>query len=235
MSLPIEPPRPLTRTEVREVDRRAIEEFGVPGAVLMENAGLGLTEAFDWELTMRGAAPGGAGIVVGRGNNGGDGLVLARQLQLRGYRPRVVYCGRLAEAPRDTDAGVNLDIVLRAGIEVREAPSAEELAQVLAGWEEVVLLADALFGTGLAQELRPAARALVEVLDEAPQPKVAVDIPSGLDCDRGVPLGAAVRAVRTVTFVGPKQGFLAPGAEAYTGAVQVVPIGCPPQAWDHVR
>ena len=94
---------------------------------------------------------------------------------------------------------------------------------------------DAIYGTGLEGELRAQGRALVEALDAAPLPKVAVDIPSGLDCDTGAPLGAAVRAVRTVTFVAPKAGFSAEGAAAWTGRVDVVPNGCPRAAWSHVE
>ncbi len=227
-----QPIRALSRAEVREVDRKSIEELGVPGCVLMENAGLGLTEVVIAELGRLGAAPGAAvGIVCGRGNNGGDGLVLARHLDLRGYRPRVAYCGEIREAARDTDAGLNLTIVERAGLELIEAPDAVALQRVLTEWAGVSLLADALFGTGLASELRAPARALVEALAAATQPTLAVDIPSGLDCDRGVPLGAAVRAVRTVTFVARKVGFDAPGAEAFTGPVEVISIGCPSLAW----
>ncbi len=171
------------------------------------------------------------GIVVGRGNNGGDGLVLARHLTLRGYAPRVAYCGSAAAARRDTDAGINLTIVERSGISLTEVSDGAALAALLASWSDVPLIVDALFGTGLASELRADARQLVLALDHAVAPKLAVDIPSGLDCDRGLPLGAAVRAVRTVTFVARKVGFDQPGAEAYTGPVDVVSIGCPPQAW----
>ena len=116
------PPRPLTRAEVREVDRRAIEDYGVPGTVLMENAGVGLTRVVEQELLGRTGNV--VGIVCGRGNNGGDGFVLARHLALLGYAPRVVYCGRLAEANRETDAGVNLTIVERAGLPLVEAHDA---------------------------------------------------------------------------------------------------------------
>ncbi|MGE0706490.1 MAG: NAD(P)H-hydrate epimerase [Planctomycetota bacterium] len=228
------PPRALTRAEVREVDRRAIEELGVPGLVLMENAGLGLTQAVLAERASRGFH-GAVAIACGRGNNGGDGFVLARQLELRGVRTETVYVGGLADAPRGGDAGTNLGIVERAGWSLGEAPD----ALALRGWlararESCDLVVDAVYGTGLSGELRPEAREVVEALDACGLPLLAVDIPSGLDCDTGVPLGVAVRAIRTVTFVAEKQGFLAPGAWSYTGPVEVVPIGCPPAAWAHV-
>lgn len=222
------PPRPLTRAEVREVDRRAIEDLGLPGLVLMENAGRGLTE-----VVARVLGRGVAAVVCGKGNNGGDGLVLARHLALLGRRARVVFAGRLADAPRTGDAGVNLQVLERAGTRVHEAEDGPALAALLASWTDVTLVVDALYGTGLASPLREPGLGLVRALDADPRPKLAVDLPSGLDCDTGRPLGAAVRAARTVTFVAEKLGFAA--AVEYTGAVDVVPIGCPPVCWDHVR
>jgi NAD(P)H-hydrate epimerase len=229
------PARALSRAEVREVDRRAIELFGVPGVVLMENAGRGLFAAVDRDLRARGAPPGAdVPIVCGGGNNGGDGFVLARHLALAGWRPRVVLAGRLAQASRAGDAGVNLSILERAGEPLVEAPDGPALAAALRAWPDALLVVDALFGTGLASELREPGLGLVRALDHDPRPKLAVDLPSGLDCDRGVPLGAAVRAARTVTFVAEKLGFAAPGARAFTGEVEVVSIGCPAGAWAHV-
>ena len=227
-----QPPRALTRAEVREVDRRAIEELGLPGVVLMENAGRGLTDAVEAVLAERAGAQ--VLIVVGAGNNGGDGLVLARHLHLRGHRPAIAYCGDRTGADRSTDAGINLTAVEGAGLDLTDTPDGTALTAFLTQHAEAPLLVDALYGTGLAGDLRPAGRAWVEALDADPRPVLAVDIPSGLDADSGLPLGAAVHAVRTVTFVGPKVGFAAPGAKAYTGDVQVVGIGCPPVCWDHV-
>ncbi|MBX3465954.1 MAG: NAD(P)H-hydrate epimerase [Planctomycetes bacterium] len=229
------PPRPLSRAEVREVDRRAIEDLGLPGLVLMENAGRGLTAAVDRDLRARGAPPGAEVLVVcGRGNNGGDGFVLARHLLLLGWRPRVALAGRLAQVDRATDAGVNLGVLERVGEQVHEAPDGPALTAWLGRWPTAPLVVDALYGTGLEGALRDPGLGLVQALDRDPRPKVAVDLPSGLDCDQGVPLGAAVRAARTVTFVHEKRGFAAAGARAYTGEVEVVPIGCPAAAWGHV-
>jgi len=229
------PPRALTRAEVREVDRRAIEDLGVPGVVLMENAGLGLALAVLAEREQRGFSRGVA-IVCGRGNNGGDGFVLARHLRLRGVAVEVVYAGDLSEASREGDAGINLAILEKSGWPVTEAKDAAALAAWVTDVEASCdLLVDALFGTGLEKALRPDARGLVEAFDASSIPTIAVDVPSGLDCDTGTPLGAAVRAIHTVTFVAEKEGFSAPGAKVYTGEVTVVPIGCPPAAWDHVQ
>lgn len=222
----------LSRAEVREVDRRAIQELGVPGVVLMENAGLGLTAIVLRELVaQRVLDP--ISIVCGTGNNGGDGLVLARHLALAGRCATVLYCGDRARADRASEGGINLTIIERAGIaleETRDGPALEAaLARLAPG-----LVVDALYGTGLAGPLREPGLSLVRALDGCGRPVIAVDIPSGLDCDTGRPLGAAVRAVRTVTFVAEKVGFAAPGARAFTGEVEVVSIGCPPQAWEPI-
>jgi len=122
------------------------------------------------------------------------------------------------------------------GVEIVDCSDGAALATVLATWSKdgCALLVDCLYGTGLSQPLRPDGVALVEVLNATPLPKIACDLPSGLDCDTGVPLGGAVRAVRTVSFVGRKLGFDAPESMQYTGEVEVVPIGCPAACWAHV-
>lgn len=231
----LRPPRALTRAEVREVDRRAIEELGLPGLVLMENAALGLTRVVVEELAARGGSAGAAvAIVCGRGNNGGDGLALARHLALRGYAPRVALAFDPGGTARTGDAGTNLAVVERAALPLAVCLDGPALAAQLERWGDAALLVDALYGTGLEGPLRQPGLGLVEALAARPGATVAVDIPSGLDCDLGVPLGAAVRAARTVTFVARKAGFDRPGAAAWTGRVDVVSIGCPPVCWSHV-
>jgi NAD(P)H-hydrate epimerase len=228
------PARALTRAEVREVDRRAIEDHGLPGVVLMENAGRGLAEVVLAELSRRGAPSRGAvvPIVCGRGNNGGDGFVLARHLRLAGHEPRVILAAALLDMPRAGDAGINLAVLERAGEPILEAPDGAALAALLARFADAPLIADALFGTGLATPLHARALDLVRALDAARPPKLGVDLPSGLDCDTGAPLGAAVRCARTVTFVAEKVGFAL--ARELTGPVDVVSIGCPAACWAHV-
>jgi len=120
------------------------------------------------------------------------------------------------------------------GVQIVDIADAAALTATLEKWADALLLVDCLYGTGLDKTLRPDGVALVQALDAAPQPKIACDLPSGLDCDAGTPLGAVVRAVRTVTFVGRKKGFDVAGSEAYTGAVTVAPIGCPEACWAHV-
>lgn len=228
------PPRPLTRAEVREVDRRATLELGMPGVLLMENAALGLLATVERVLRELGASSGaGVGVVCGRGNNGGDGLALARHLDLRGWRPRVAFTGRVTEADATTEVGTHLRVLARSGFTVEEVRDGPALTALLAGWSDVVLLVDGLYGTGLSTPLTEPGLGLVRALDADPRPKVAIDLPSGLDADTGRSLGAVVRCVRTATFVHEKVGLAA--ARDLTGPVDVVSIGVPRRAWEFVR
>ena len=165
--------------------------------VLMENAALGLTRVIVEEMKRRGAGSGAAVVIVAKtGNNGGDGFVVARHLTLLGYSPKVAYCGDRAKANRTSDAGINLTVLERCGATVVDALDASALADLLRQWSDAVLVIDCLYGTGLAATMRPEGVALVEALNACPIPKIACDLPSGLDCDTGLPLGGAVRAVR---------------------------------------
>ena len=199
----------LTRDQLRAIDRRAIEEFGVPGVVLMENAGRGAADVLR-HLGIQGTVT----ICCGKGNNGGDGFVIARHLDNHQVPVKVLLFAR----PEDLagDAAVNYRIIAKAGlpIVVHSATAVDETAlqQELAGSEWIV---DALFGTGLAGPLRPPFDRIVAAIDESKARILAVDIPSGLDCDSGKPLGPTVRAEHTVTFVAPKLGFAAPGASEW--------------------
>lgn len=144
------PPRSLAREEVRLVDEKAIS-MGLPGVVLMENAALGLTDVVCDELEERGAAAGAVvGIVTGKGNNGGDGFVLARHLRLRGFTPRVAYCGDRTTAKRETDAGINLSVLENfETCEIVDVADGAALQTLLCGpWSDAALVVDALYGTG---------------------------------------------------------------------------------------
>lgn len=241
------PPRALTRAENQEIDRFAIEELKMPSLLLMENAGIGLTRSVVEDLEAMGA-PAGArvGIVCGSGNNGGDGLVLARHLPLHGFTPLLVYCGGpRGTAPRTSDAGINLTIAEHTpGLVIHDAETGAELERVLHGWDAdadakapVVLLVDALFGTGLQGALTPEIVALIDAVNASAartgKTVISADLPSGLDCDTGEPLGAAVRAHRTVTNAARKTGFDNPASLEYTGPVHVSSLGCPTAAWAH--
>uniref|UniRef100_A0A7C2NXF9 NAD(P)H-hydrate epimerase n=1 Tax=Schlesneria paludicola TaxID=360056 RepID=A0A7C2NXF9_9PLAN len=211
--------RSLTRAEVRDVDRRAIEEYGLPGVVLMENAGRNAAALLESQ-----GISGLVAVVCGKGNNAGDGFVIARHLQNHGHDVRVL----LACDPQQYtgDAAINYRVIERAGTPIvrMDAASPAEWSQALSSAEWIV---DALLGTGLTGTVREPFATVIAAINAAGKKVFAVDLPSGLDCDTGQPLGGCVRATLTGTFVARKIGFEAPGAEAWTGPVRVLDIGVP--------
>jgi NAD(P)H-hydrate epimerase len=214
----------LSRAAVRELDRRAALEFGVPSLLLMENAGR--AAAFEAERLLAGCTEA-AVILVGPGNNGGDGLVVARTLANRGFSLRVLYAGqpeRLATA--GADFRTHLELWRRQGGAVepaRELPPAD----LLRAFHGAPLVVDALFGTGLERPLAGFEADVIRTLAASAAPVLAVDVPSGLDADSGAELGVAVRADLTVSFVAPKPGFFRGLGPACVGRLVVAEIGIP--------
>ena len=209
----------LTRQQVRQVDRLAIERYGIPGIVLMENAARNCADAATQMLQ---AAHGHRVLVLcGGGNNGGDGLAIARHLHNRGFSVAIALT--IDPARYSGDALINWQIVQRMDLPVHQATPASIAA--LPG----DLLIDAIFGTGLSQAPRPPFDQIAAAVNNSARPVLAVDVPSGLDCDTGQPLGPAIRATRTVTFVAEKTGFATPESRTWTGPITVADIGCPPQ------
>jgi NAD(P)H-hydrate epimerase len=209
------------RQQVRDFDVWAINTLGVPGVVLMENAGRGCFEIISQELKKRRAAK--VCIFCGTGNNGGDGFVIARLLKNAGYKVRVILCG--AASKIIGDAQINYAVAKNTGIEICELSSAEQVKSWAADYD---LLVDAIFGTGLSGQPKPESAMLINTINAMNKPVVAVDIPSGLDCDTGEPLGTAIKAIMTVTFVAAKKGFQNPRSIKYTGDVYVASIGVEP-------
>lgn len=196
--------------EMRAVDAWAIEEQGVPSLDLMERAGIGLARA---AATL--AGPGPVCVVVGGGNNGGDGLVVARLLREEGRHVRVLAPSSLDDL--DGDPGANLAVLPGDPPEPFD-PSALDGAGVVV---------DALLGTGFSGEVREPLASAIAAINDQSAPVVACDVPSGLDASTGEVAGEAVRATATVTFHGPKVGlYVAPGAH-HSGEVEVVEIGVP--------
>lgn len=215
----------MDRNHVRAFDAWAIGELRLPGVVLMENAGRSCAQRLLERLDDVGA--GRVAILCGPGNNGGDGYVIARHLVNAGVHTETVICGDRGRIRGD--AGVHLDVLERMAAPIRTwdmtTVCPETVQPVLESADWIV---DALFGTGLSGPLRAGYDVVVEAINKSGRPVLAVDIPSGLDCDTGRPLGATVRANLTVTFVAAKRGFVEPGADAYTGSVEVASIGIAP-------
>jgi len=216
----------MTRDQVRAFDAWAINELGVPGMVLMENAGRSCAELIREKL--KDADRPRVCIFCGTGNNGGDGYVIARHLINDGFDAAVVVCGEPDKIKGDARA--NLDILERMGRRIEtlnpaDANLPEQVRGLVAG---AALIVDGLFGTGLRGQLSDPYKRLIETLNACDCPILAVDIPSGLDCDSGEPLGAAIEAAWTVTFVAVKKGFTSARAARYTGEIFVASIGITP-------
>jgi len=217
----------MTRDEVRAFDSWVINTLGVSGVVLMENAGRSCAELIKEKLA--GIAEPKVCIFCGTGNNGGDGYVIARHLAGSGFSVSVVICGDRSKIKGD--AKINLDILERLGqpIEQLNLKSGDVPGRVKGFAAGADMLVDALFGTGLNGQLSGKYKQLVESINGENRPILAVDIPSGLDCDTGEPLGAAIRADYTVTFVAVKKGFTTEStAVRYTGEIFVASIGVEP-------
>jgi NAD(P)H-hydrate epimerase len=213
----------LSREAARELDRRAVEEYGMTGLMLMENAGRGVADRL-CELGMSGRVV----ICCGQGNNGGDGFVVARHLDLRGHAVRVLLFAD--PGGLKGDAAANYRIIERSGLPIRQVVPTQ-LHDELAGVSWIV---DALLGTGARGEPRPPLDAAIEQMNAAAIPILAVDLPSGLDCDTGQPAEHTIRAAHTCTFVAQKPGFFVPVAEQYLGVVHVVDIGAPRQLTEEI-
>lgn len=215
----------LSRAQIREIDRRAIEDYGIPGVVLMENAGrnaaLVMLQFLNQERICRFC------ILCGRGNNGGDGFVIARHLHNLGHTVNIVLVG---EADRlAADARINHDIVSKMDLPIYdfESPSVERLLR------ESEVVVDALLGTGFSGEVRAPYDRAIELMNSCPSAtRVAIDVPSGLDCDTGAAAVHTLRADLTVTFVARKRGFDIPPAPEYAGKIVVADIGAPRELLD---
>jgi len=209
-----EPVRYVTVEEMREADRRCIEDIGIPGAVLMNNAGAAVFREVD---------SGPVGIVCGKGNNGGDGFVVARLALLAGYGTRVV----LVAEPESIsgDAATFMRVYERLGGRIDVALTELKAANELTALSSCHVLIDALLGTGMQGDVRGPARAAIDAWPDVRT--IAVDLPSGLHADTGEICGACVRADVTVTFQYPKRGFQNPAAAEYVGRLAIADIGIP--------
>jgi NAD(P)H-hydrate epimerase len=221
----------VTSAEMQAMDRLAIEQFGLPGRILMENAGREATRVFLNHFSD--AARQGVGVIAGRGNNGGDGYVIARCLSQKGYSARVYL---LSSADKvQGDAAANLKLLASCGIPVIELPDEAAFQRRERDMRAEAVWVDAIFGTGLRSQVRGLFRNAIEFINHLNRPVLAVDIPSGLSADTGQPCGACIRARITATFAYPKIGHVIfPGAD-YTGRLEVVDIGIPPAMADRIR
>lgn len=213
----------LTRHQCRELDRRATDELGIASLVLMENAGRGVVDVLE-----RLGVDGPVVVVCGKGNNAGDGFVIARHLEIRGHACRVLLLCPPSEL--QGDAATNFAILKKTDVPIADFGAAHDVP-------DAVWLVDAMLGTGARGEPRPPFDAAIDWFNSRPTNTrvMAVDVPSGLDCDTGQPAKHTVRADHTCTFAAMKTGFTRPVAKEFTGTVHVCDIGTPPRLIEEVR
>lgn len=215
----------VTAQQIKNIDRRAIREFGIPGTVLMENAATAILA--EMERFFDGLSGVKIGIICGKGNNGGDGMALARRLRIRGVPVRVALLAPFSAF--SGEAKVNLSILRKMDVEILPNANSRALADIME-WSDI--LVDAMLGVGLSAPLKGAYAQAAMMLNISGRPVVAVDIPTGINADTGAMMGSAVRADLTLTMALPKRGLvLHPGA-SYAGQVRVADIGIPAEAID---
>jgi hydroxyethylthiazole kinase-like uncharacterized protein yjeF len=215
--------RVVTAREMQDLDRRTVTEFGMPSLLLMENAGAETARAV-WETFLR--LPGRrAAILCGRGNNGGDGFVVARHLANHGLQVRTLLVGRRQDVKGD--ARVNLDILDKMGAGPQEITTADDLHAVREALAAADVVVDALLGTGSQGPAHGLIAEVIGLVNGAGRPVAAIDLPSGLTADDPDPPGPAIRAQLTVTLGLPKPALLLYPAAASVGALRVVGIGMP--------
>ncbi|QDV14508.1 Bifunctional NAD(P)H-hydrate repair enzyme Nnr [Rosistilla oblonga] len=219
MTQPMNPTTPLSREQVRAIDEIAIGEFSMPGICLMENAGRGAAEQIAAFTAATEIA-----ILCGGGNNGGDGFVIARHLQLMGRKPHIFLLADPARLSGDALTNWQIAMASKLPCEVVDEHSLPSLQRKLA---EASCIVDAMLGTGASGDPRGTIANAIRNANATTAVRVAIDLPSGLDCDTGSPGDPCFRADLTCTFVAEKIGFAAAGASEFTGAVRVVSIGAP--------
>jgi NAD(P)H-hydrate epimerase len=216
-------PLRLTREQVRQVDRIAIEEYGIPGIVLMENASLAVAHEAERLRDSRGNAKR-AVVLCGKGNNGGDGFAVARHLRLLDWDVQIILCCQPHEI--SGDALTNYKIALAMHIPIEPFSLSEDKA-----WSTGLMrgiLIDAIHGTGFRLPPQLPLAAINDIASSHGACVVAIDLPSGMDCNSGETDGGnVIRADATVTFVAEKQAFARPAAREICGEITVVGIGAP--------
>lgn len=220
----------VTAAQMQEMDRLTIQDFGIPGRVLMECAGRGATRVF---LDRIYSGTGAVGIIAGRGNNGGDGFVIARYLHQMDIPSKVFLLAKAEHV--QGDAAENLKLLAASNVPVIQIPTETEFRHHLNEMQHQTYWIDAVLGTGLNADVKGFYRDIIEFINNSNRPVLAVDIPSGLNADTGQPCGICVQATATATFAFAKTGHVTyPGAR-YCGHIDVIDIGIPPKMIETAR
>ncbi len=220
----------VTAAEMQKMDGETIRSFGLPGRILMENAGRGTTRVlFEKFPDIQGKS---IGILAGHGNNGGDGFVVARYAAQRGSAVSVYLLSSAARV--QGDARANLELLPALKVPVIEIPDAAGLSDHAAAMAEHAIWVDAVFGTGLNSDIRGHCRDAIDLVNSFDRPVLAVDIPSGINADTGQVCGTCIRADVTVTFAFPKIGHAVFPGRNFTGDMKIIDIGIPPHIADTI-
>lgn len=210
----------VSSEQMRQLDAAAIANYSIPSLLLMENAGSSVSQVIRREYDCCRVV-----VVVGKGNNGGDGLVVARHLQNSGYPVQVV----LLEDPENlkTDPRVNYTICRQMKIPIVNLSQAVKDDELFPGFRDAELIVDAIFGVGLHSPVRGVFELAIQLVNGCQKPVVSIDIPSGLDADTGIVHGEAVRATWTITLALPKHGLYKREGPSHAGKIEVADIGIP--------
>jgi len=220
--------RILNAAQMREADRRTIEDIGIASIVLMENAGRQAVAAMDAmyaDLSERQVA-----VLCGRGNNGGDGFVIARTLVQRGVDVSVFLIGRVVDVRGD--ARTNLEILGRLGVTVVEIADSQAWELHFSEVSDCTLIVDAIFGTGLNAPVSGLIESVIADVNASAIPVVAIDLPSGLSADSVDPIGPSIDAGLTITLAAPKLPLVLPPGELRAGDIVIADIGIPNEVLD---
>ena len=220
--------RILNAAQMREADRYTIEDIGIPSLVLMENAGRQVVAAI--EAAYEDRLDGRVAVLCGRGNNGGDGFVVARTLLQRGIDTAVFVVGALADVRGD--ARTNLDILGRLGVTVVEVNDEQQWELHFSEISKCSLIVDAIFGTGLKAPVAGMLETVIADVNASDIPIVAIDLPSGMSADTPHLIGDCIDASLTVTLGAPKLPLVVPPGEAYAGDVVIADIGIPIEVFE---
>lgn len=213
----------ITSQEMREIDKRTQEEFGISAVVLMENAGrAAFRVAFDMLSKQEHKR---VICICGKGNNGGDGFVCARHLINNGVDTDIFLLGEPDELKGN--AKINYDILRKMGKVIKILKTKDDSEFLKSELRGAQLLIDAIFGIGLSAEVKEPYKSVIDLMNQSGKPILALDVPSGLDATDGKMLGACIKAAKTVTFALPKIGFTKNDGPLYTGKLITVDISIP--------
>lgn len=216
---------PKTAEEIKEIDHRCVWEYKIPSLILMEHAGSGAAQvAMEMNPSRRQTV-----IIVGKGNNGGDGLVVARFLRMANFPVKVWILGSASDYRKSSAPWYNHQMIKHLGIPITYLMDDSQLPELKKDISTAGLVIDAMLGIGLSGDVRQPYKAVIDMTNEFSQKVLAIDVPSGLDSDTGEPKGVAIRATKTVTFVAPKPGFVTEQGREYCGEVIIMDIGVPPE------